>query len=276
MPPGEIVSGEIRLASRDLLKLSPRAMQDVRGGEVAMIFQEPATSLNPVFTIGHQIAEAIRLHRDLPKSEVNGEIERVLKEVRMSEPRRRMRQYPHELSGGMKQRAMIAMALACEPRLLIADEPTTALDVTIQARILDLLRKSQSEHGMAVLLITHDLGVVAEMADEVVVMYAGKVVERAPVEPLFADPRHPYTQGLFASLPRVDRHEEQLQAIQGNVPSPTNFPTGCRFRDRCPLAFERCTEEPPLVEIAPQHWAACWATAGVETASTGSRPAAAN
>lgn len=270
IPPGEIVSGQIRLEGRDLLKLSPRAMQQIRGGDVAMIFQEPATSLNPVFTIGKQIAEAIQLHRELPKSEIRGEILRVLKEVRMSEPERRLKQYPHELSGGMKQRAMIAMALACNPKLLIADEPTTALDVTIQARILDLLRKTQNEHGMAVLLITHDLGVVAEMADEVVVMYAGKVVERAPVEPLFAQPTHPYTRGLFASLPRIDRHDDRLQAIEGNVPSPVNFPTGCRFRDRCPLAFERCTEEPPLVEIQPGHWAACWATADVDAALRGS------
>ena len=258
MPPGEIAGGRIMFDGVDLVKLSMPRMRELRGGKVAMIFQEPATSLNPVFTIGSQIAEAIRLHRKLPEREIRGEMIRVLTEVRMSEPERRLDQYPHELSGGMKQRAMIAMALVCEPKLLIADEPTTALDVTIQARILELLRKSQAQHGMALLLITHDLGVVAEMADEVVVMYAGRVIERAPVEELFGRPAHPYTRGLFDSLPRIDRHDDELRAIEGNVPSPTNFPTGCRFRDRCPLAFEKCTEEPRLHEIAPGHHAACW------------------
>lgn len=262
-PPGEFAGGQILFEGRDLLKVSQRDMQRVRGGEIAMIFQEPATSLNPVFTIGAQITEAIRLHRDLPASEIRGEMIRVLTEVRMSEPERRIDQYPHELSGGMKQRAMIAMALVCEPMLLIADEPTTALDVTIQARILELLRKSQTEHGMALMLITHDLGVVAEMADEVVVMYAGRVIERAGVNELFARPAHPYTRGLFESLPRIDRHDDELRAIEGNVPSPTNFPTGCRFRDRCPLAFEKCTDEPPLAEIATDHYSACWVAASL-------------
>jgi len=257
-PPGEYAGGTIQFEGRNLLELSQHDMQEVRGGEIAMIFQEPATSLNPVFTIGKQIAEAIRLHRDLPAGKIRCEMLRVLAEVRMSEPERRLDQYPHELSGGMKQRAMIAMALVCQPKLLIADEPTTALDVTIQARILDLLRKSQAEHGMALLLITHDLGVVAEMADEVVVMYAGRVIERAGVDELFARPAHPYTRGLFASLPRVDRQDDELRAIEGNVPSPTDFPSGCRFRDRCPLAFERCTEEPPLAEVAAGHQSACW------------------
>jgi oligopeptide/dipeptide ABC transporter ATP-binding protein len=258
MPPGEIVSGEILLSGRSLLGLSQRELQRVRGGEIAMIFQEPATSLNPVFTIGDQIAEAIRLHRDLPRSEVRREVLRVLTEVRMSEPQRRIDQYPHELSGGMKQRAMIAMALSCNPKLLIADEPTTALDVTIQARILDLLRKSQAEHGMAVLLITHDLGVVAEMADEVIVMYAGQIVEQGPVADVFAKPLHPYTRGLFGSLPRVDRHDDRLQAIAGNVPPPTHFPAGCRFRDRCAYSTEKCREWPPLMTSDPNHQAACW------------------
>jgi peptide/nickel transport system ATP-binding protein len=258
MPPGEIVGGEIRLEGRNLLALSAREMQAVRGGEIAMIFQEPATSLNPVFTIGDQIAEAIQLHRNMPKADVRREVLRVLTEVRMSEPERRINQYPHELSGGMKQRAMIAMALSCNPKLLIADEPTTALDVTIQARILDLLRKTQTEHGMALLLITHDLGVVAEMADDVVVMYAGKVVEHAPVNDLFGKPLHPYTRGLFASLPRVDKHDDKLQAIEGNVPPPTQWPTGCRFKARCPLAIDKCNTEPPLIEIEPRHFSACW------------------
>jgi oligopeptide/dipeptide ABC transporter ATP-binding protein len=258
IPPGEIISGEIRLEGRDLLSLDAEELQHVRGGEIAMIFQEPATSLNPVFTIGDQIAEAVRLHRDLSEEAIRAEVVRALAEVRMSEPERRVDQYPHELSGGMKQRAMIAMALACQPKLLIADEPTTALDVTIQARILELLRDCQAERGMAILLITHDLGVVAEMAHDVVVLYAGKIAERAPVEPLFARPLHPYTRGLFASLARVDRPRERLQAIEGNVPAPTDFPTGCRFKTRCPLAAEKCDQEPPLAEIEPGHFSACW------------------
>jgi oligopeptide/dipeptide ABC transporter ATP-binding protein len=259
IPPGEIAGGRILFEDRDLLALDIEELQHIRGGDIAMIFQEPATSLNPVFTVGDQIAEAIRLHRDdIEPSDVRDEVIKALEEVRMSEPERRIDQYPHELSGGMKQRAMIAMALSCKPKVLIADEPTTALDVTIQARILDLLRKSQAEHGMAILLITHDLGVVAEMADDVAVMYAGKVVERAPVRPLFARPLHPYTRGLFSSLVRVDRRQERLQTIEGNVPAPTNFPTGCRFRTRCPMAADKCTEEPPLAEIEPGHFSACW------------------
>ena len=262
IPPAEIAGGRILLEGRgDLLRLGPRELRRVRGGDVAMIFQEPATSLNPVYTIGQQIAEAIRLHRlegPQPVTHVRQEVLRVLEEVRISEPARRLRQYPHELSGGMKQRAMIAMALACRPRLLIADEPTTALDVTIQARILELLRQSQAVHRMGLLLITHDLGVVAEMAEEVVVMYAGKVVEHAAAEPLFASPAHPYTRGLFASLPRVDRRETRLRSIAGSVPPPTRLPSGCRFKDRCPLATSQCDNEPPLVEIRPGHRSACW------------------
>ncbi|MBL9092389.1 MAG: ABC transporter ATP-binding protein [Planctomycetaceae bacterium] len=258
MPPGEIVSGQILLAGRDLVSLSEPEMRSVRGGQAAMIFQEPGTSLNPVFTIGDQIGEAIRLHRKLPKSEVRREVLRLLGEVRMSEPERRIDQYPHELSGGMKQRAMIAMALSCNPRLIIADEPTTALDVTIQARILELLRQMRETHGTAVLLITHDLGVVAETADDVVVMYAGKVAEQGDVHSVFAKPSHPYTIGLFKSLPRVDRSDDRLQAIPGNVPSPTKFPEGCRFRTRCPLAVAKCTEEPPLIDVGGGHRSACW------------------
>jgi oligopeptide/dipeptide ABC transporter ATP-binding protein len=257
-PPGEITGGSILLEGRDLLQLSAAEMRKVRGGEIAMIFQEPGTSLNPVFTIGNQIGEAIRLHRDLSAKEIREEIIRVLTEVRISEPERRIDQYPHELSGGMKQRAMIAMAIACQPKLLIADEPTTALDVTIQARILDLLRLMQEQRGMSILLITHDLGVVAEMADEVVVMYAGKVVEHADVGDLFAQPKHPYTRGLFASLPRIDVPNEKLTAIEGNVPPPTRFPSGCRFKTRCPHADSRCDSEPPLVEHTAGHEVACW------------------
>lgn len=258
IPPGEIVGGSILLEGRDLTTASAGELLEVRGGKVAMIFQEPATSLNPVFTIGDQIAEAIRLHRRLSRSEARREVLRVLAEVRISEPERRIDQYPHELSGGMKQRAMIAMALSCNPKLLIADEPTTALDVTIQARILDLLRKSQQDHGMAILLITHDLGVVAEMADEVAVMYAAKIVERAEVGELYRRPAHPYTLGLFGSLPRVDQRHSRLQAIEGNVPPSTRFPSGCRFRLRCPLAAPQCEREPPLAEVGPGHAVACW------------------
>lgn len=258
MPPGRIVGGQILFAGRDLVVLSNDEMADIRGGEIAMIFQEPASSLNPVFTVGDQIGEAIRLHRDVPEGEVRGAVLEALKQVRINEPERRIDQYPHELSGGMKQRVMIAMALSCRPKLLIADEPTTALDVTIQARILDLLRENQAEHGMAVLLITHDLGVVAETADDVVVIYAGKVVESSPLEPLFAKPLHPYTRGLFESMIRVDGKKRRLHSIDGNVPSPKNFPTGCRFRDRCPMAAEKCAEEPPLAEVEPGRFSACW------------------
>ncbi|HWB00892.1 MAG TPA: ABC transporter ATP-binding protein [Pirellulales bacterium] len=272
VPPGKIAEGQILFEGRDLVPLSAAELQKIRGGDIAMIFQEPATSLNPVFTIGDQIAEAIRLHRDVPESAIRDEVLNALTEVRMSEPERRIDQYPHELSGGMKQRAMIAMALSCKPKLLIADEPTTALDVTIQARILDLLRKSQADHGMAIVLITHDLGVVAEMADDVVVMYAGKVVEHAAVKPLFARPLHPYTRGLFGSLVRVDMHQDRLQAIEGHVPPPTNFPSGCRFRARCPLYEskgrpEKCKEEPPLAEVEPGHWSACWFAGDLAAAS---------
>jgi oligopeptide/dipeptide ABC transporter ATP-binding protein len=258
-PPAKIETGSIKLEGRELLGLRPDKLREVRGGDVAMIFQEPGTSLNPVFTVGYQIGEAIRLHRDIPAAEMYAEIVRSLKAVQVSDPERRVHQYPYELSGGMKQRVMIAMALSCNPRLLIADEPTTAVDVTIQARILDLLRDIQRERGMAILLITHDLGVVAELADEVVVMYAGQVVERAPVAELFDNPRHPYTIGLFNSLPRVDEtSKRRLEAIEGTVPPATNFPKGCRFRDRCRWATAKCLEDPPLEQVFPGHWAACW------------------
>jgi peptide/nickel transport system ATP-binding protein len=258
MPPGEIVSGQILLGGVDLVTLPPKELQAVRGGQAAMVFQEPATSLNPVFTIGDQIIEAIRLHRKLSRREARAEVIRLLTEVRMSEPERRIDQYPHELSGGMKQRAMIAMALSCNPQLIIADEPTTALDVTIQARILETLRQMREKHGTAVLLITHDLGVVAETADDVVVMYAGRIVEKADVRLLFAKPLHPYTIGLFNSLPGLDGTHARLQAIPGSVPPPTRFPTGCRFRARCPLATAKCLEDPPLMEIEQGHSSACW------------------
>ena len=259
MPPGRFESGEIRFRGKNILDLSPRELRKLRGGDIAMIFQEPATSLNPVFTIGHQVGEAIALHRpDVPRSKIRDEVLKALKSVQVSDPERRLDQYPHEMSGGMKQRIMIAMALACKPELLIADEPTTAVDVTIQARILDLLRDIQAEHHMAILLITHDLGVVAELADDVVVMYAGKVIEQGPVVELFNNPRHPYTLGLFASLPRVDETKKRLETIEGSVPPATHFPAGCRFRERCKWAGEKCTEEPPLLQIGSEHGVACW------------------
>jgi len=257
-PPARIVSGSIRYAGRDLLKLPKHELRSIRGSDIAMIFQEPATSLNPVFTIGWQIAEALRLHRKLPENEIRPEILKALKGVHVSDPERRLDQYPHELSGGMKQRVMIAMALSCNPELLIADEPTTAVDVTIQARILDLLREIQETRKMSILLITHDLGVVAEMADEVVVMYAGQIVERAAVGELFDNPRHPYTRGLFAGLPRIDGPRKRLEAIDGSVPPATNFPDGCRFHDRCQWREEKCKAEQPLLEIGEGHWSRCW------------------
>ena len=263
-PPARIESGAILFAGRDLLKLNSAELRKVRGGEIAMIFQEPAMSLNPVFTIGYQLGEAIRLHRhDVPKEGVKAEVIRALNLVHMSDPERRYQQYPHELSGGMKQRAMIAMALACRPKLLIADEPTTAVDVTIQARILDLLSRLQAETGMAILLITHDLGVVAELADEMLVMYAGHVIEKGKVSEVFADPRHPYTRGLFASLPRIDETRERLEIIEGSVPPATHFPEGCRFRERCRWAGPECTQTPGLEVIQDGHLAACWYQADI-------------
>lgn len=259
MPPGRFESGEIRFRGKNILKLSPQELRKLRGGDIAMIFQEPGTSLNPVFTIGHQVGEAIALHRpEIPKNKIRAEVLNALKAVQVSDPERRLDQYPHEMSGGMKQRIMIAMALACKPQLLIADEPTTAVDVTIQARILDLLRSLQADHHMAILLITHDLGVVAELADEVVVMYAGKVIERGPVGEIFDNPRHPYTLGLFNSLPRIDEKKQRLETIEGSVPPATHFPPGCRFRDRCRWAGEKCPQEPPLMEIGSDHAVACW------------------
>jgi len=270
-PPGEFKSGSILFEGRNLLDLTAEELRVVRGGQIGMIFQEPGTSLNPVFTVGNQIAEAIQLHESVPPRELRQRVLEALRAVRVSDPERRIDQYPHEMSGGMKQRVMIAMALACHPRLLIADEPTTAVDVTIQARILELLRQMQVERGMAILLITHDLGVVAELADQVVVMYAGQVIERAGVEDLFANPRHPYTRGLFASLPRVDRRESRLQAIEGSVPAATQFPEGCRFRERCHLAGPECLTDPVLTRLVGdgpgEHLVACWKHKELEHAS---------
>jgi oligopeptide/dipeptide ABC transporter ATP-binding protein len=258
-PPGRIAGGSIRFEGVELVGAPARQMQDLRGNGIAMIFQEPMSSLNPVFTIGEQIVEALLRHRRISRAEAVERAIAMLRKVRIPAPEQRFHEHPHKLSGGMRQRAMIAMALACEPRLLIADEPTTALDVTIQAQILDLMRTLQSESGTAVILITHDLGVVAEVADEVVVMYAGGVVERAPVQTLFDAPQHPYTVGLLGSMPRLDVQRTRLAAIEGQVPNPFRRGAGCGFAERCPFADARChAEAPALREVAAAHQSACW------------------
>jgi len=257
-PPGRIAGGEVLLDGEDLLKQSPARLRDLRGDKLAMIFQEPMTSLNPAFRVGDQIAEALIRHRKLGKEEAHEKTVEMLRRVRIPSPEQRARDYPHQLSGGMRQRVMIAMALACNPQLLIADEPTTALDVTIQAQILELMRTLRAELGTAIILITHDLGVVAELADEVMVMYAGQVVERCQAQRLFAEPQHPYTIGLLGSIPRLHLEQERLAAIEGVVPDAAAFPEGCRFHPRCPFAIEQCRREnPALREITPNHFAAC-------------------
>jgi peptide/nickel transport system ATP-binding protein/oligopeptide transport system ATP-binding protein len=281
-PPGKVLGGEIRFQGRNLLSLNEKQMREVRGKDIAMIFQEPMTSLNPVYTIGDQIVEAITLHQGVSTREAYKIAEKALADVGIADPAKRIAAYPHQMSGGMRQRVMIAMALSCQPKLLIADEPTTALDVTIQAQILELLRKLQHETGMAMLMITHDLGVVAENADTVAVMYASRVVEFATVEELFDHPKHPYTEGLFRSVPKLGEESTRLETIPGNVPNPANFPTGCKFHTRCPKARELagkmpkdqlvqitfgdeqvsvprvCVEqEPTLREVESGHWAAC-------------------
>jgi peptide/nickel transport system ATP-binding protein/oligopeptide transport system ATP-binding protein len=258
-PPGRVVAGSVMLGGRDLLGLSAREMREVRGRDVAMIFQEPMTSLNPVHSVGFQIVEALRTHGGGSARSLRERAIEALRQVRIPAPERRFDEYPHQLSGGMRQRVMIAMALACQPKLLIADEPTTALDVTVQAQILDLLRELQASTGMAIILITHDLGVVAEMADEVAVMYAGRVVERAPARALFEDPQHPYTLGLLGSIPRLDEERDRLLAIEGMVPPPFALPAGCRFHPRCPFADAACGEgaPPPLRALGEGHEAAC-------------------
>jgi peptide/nickel transport system ATP-binding protein/oligopeptide transport system ATP-binding protein len=258
-PPGKIVGGDISFEGRDLLRLSRKEMRGIRGNDITMIFQEPMTSMNPVFRVGGQIAAAIRLHRGVSKARARVQTLNLLEKVGISSAEQRLDDYPHQMSGGMLQRVMIAMALACEPKLLIADEPTTALDVTIQAQILDLLTALQKETGMAILLITHDLGVVAETADEVVVMYAGRKVEQAPVKELFAAPQHPYTRGLFASLPNILEKKRRLYTIEGNVPAATHFPEGCHFHPRCPYAMEICKKETPVYDaVGEEHHVACW------------------
>ena len=258
-PPGRIAAGEVLFEGEDLLKSAPQRLRDLRGDQLAMIFQEPMTSLNPAFTVGDQIAEAILRHRKVTPADARAQTVDMLQRVRIPSPERRALDYPHQLSGGMRQRVMIAMALACNPRLLIADEPTTALDVTIQAQILELMRTLRAELGTAIILITHDLGVIAELADEVLVMYAGQVIERCAAGKLFAEPQHPYTVGLLGSIPRLHLEQERLSAIEGFVPDAAALPSGCRFHPRCPFAIEKCKEEiPPLGEVAPGHYAACW------------------
>jgi len=268
-PPGRIVGGSMMLEGIDLLSLSEPEMRKIRGDRMSMIFQEPMTSLNPVMRIGDQIAEAVRLHRSMSRDETWKQAVEMLRLVRIPEPARRAQEYPHQLSGGMRQRAMIAMALACRPALLIADEPTTALDVTIQAQILALVLELQKELGMGLILITHDLGVVAQTAQRVIVMYAGKKVEEADVETLFASPRHPYTRGLMASIPALPTTgagtEARLAEIPGTVPALTRLPPGCAFAPRCALAIRRCHEEyPPLQDYGGDHLAACWRAAEME------------
>ena len=256
-PPAEYAAGRILLQGEDLLTSSEKRIRRVRGNQISMVFQEPMSSLNPILSIGDQIAEAIRAHRKISKREARTLATSMLRRVGIAAAETRYDEYPHQLSGGMKQRAMIAMALVCRPLLLIADEPTTALDVTIQAQILDLLRELQGELGMSVLLITHDLGVVAETCDRVAVMYAGKIVESATIQDLFEKPKHPYTHGLFRSLPTLTQNKGALAVIPGAVPSPLDFPSGCRFRTRCFLAQEVCNEEPPLRDVGGGHLAAC-------------------
>ena len=257
-PPGEIPSGEIMFDGRDLLQLGREEMQKVRGGEIAMIFQEPMTSLNPVLTIEDQLTEAILLHNKVTKSEAVGIALEALREVGINSPERRLKGYPHEMSGGMRQRVMIAMALACRPKLLIADEPTTALDVTIQRQILDLIKEIQARTGTALLLITHDLGVVAETVERVAVMYAGRIVETGSVEEVLLHPRHPYTRGLLQSIPSRGTKGKPLAVIKGVVPNPLRMPPGCKFQPRCPYAFDRCVEEPDLIAIRDGRATRCW------------------
>ncbi len=272
-PPGRIVGGRVILDDRDLLQLDEREMRDVRGNDISMIFQEPMTSLNPVMTIGRQISEAVLLHEDVSKSAAAEKAVDMLRLVKIPEPAQRAREYPHQLSGGMRQRAMIAMALACNPKVLIADEPTTALDVTIQAQILDLILAMQQRLGTSIVLITHDLGVVAETAQRVIVMYAGRKVEEAPVDALFDEPLHPYTLGLMGSVPRLSlaggsERAPRLREIPGSVPSLIDLPAGCTFAPRCAFATDVCRAQfPPYEEKRPGHFAACWHSDRVQRAA---------
>ena len=258
-PPGRIEAGSaIRLGDTDVLALEGEALRRIRGRRVGMIFQDPMTSLNPVFTAGDQIAEGVRAHFDVSRAEARQRALRLLQEVGIPDPAARLDAYPHQLSGGMRQRVMIAIALSAEPEILVADEPTTALDVTVQAQILEVLDRLRDSRGMAVLLITHDLGIVAGRADRVAVMYAGQIVEEAPTDRLFARPSHPYTQGLFASVPRITGPIERLSPIGGSVPPPGAWPSGCRFRPRCPKAFDKSETMPPLLPVGTDHRMRCW------------------
>jgi oligopeptide/dipeptide ABC transporter ATP-binding protein len=258
-PPGKIVSGRIYLEGRDLLALAPEEMRKIRGMKISMIFQEPMTALNPVFTVGSQIAEVLITHLHASKKEAMDAAIELLQSVGIPSPEKRVREYPHQLSGGMRQRVMIAMAIACKPSLILADEPTTALDVTIQAHILELLGKIQAEMGMAMVLVTHDLGLIAERADEVAVMYAGRIVEQADTKELFVNPQHPYTRGLMASIPKPgEEGRKRLRTIAGSVPRLHDLPAGCKFAPRCELKTIRCTVESELVEVKPGHLVRCW------------------
>ena len=261
-PPGRIEGGSILFEGRDLLGLSEKEMRKVRGNEISIVFQEPLSSLNPVFTCGEQIREAIALHQKLNRRKSKEKAIEMLRIVRIPDPEKRYGSYPHQMSGGMRQRVMIAMALSCQPKLLIADEPSTALDVSVQAQIIELLAELRAGRNMAILLITHDLAVVAQMADRVVVMYAGAVVEESPVKELFGSPAHPYTKGLIDSIPRLGQRLERLPMIPGNVPDPLDLPEGCRFSDRCPARFEKCVTEPPLFDQPGGRLARCWLCEG--------------
>jgi oligopeptide/dipeptide ABC transporter ATP-binding protein len=266
------VEGSIRFGSRDLLELSDEEMRDVRGNAISMIFQEPMTSLNPVYTCGDQISETISLHEGIPRRQAGERAIEMLSQVGIPDAKRRAHEYPHQLSGGMRQRVMIAMALSTNPELLIADEPTTALDVTIQAQILELMKALRERNRMAIMLITHDLGVIAEMADDVVVMYAGKVVEAADVTTVFERPHHPYAKGLLASIPRLGERRLRLEVIQGVVPNPLNLPSGCLFKRRCRYAMPVCDTPPPLQQIEPGHLSRCWLTPAGEAPAVGVDP----
>ena len=258
-PAGKIIQGKVLFQGEDLLKMSEKKLREIRGRDISMIFQEPMTSLNPVYTIGSQLTEAIILHQKVSKKEAYNRALEIMEKVSIPLPRQRIKEYPHQLSGGMRQRIMIAMAIACHPKILIADEPTTALDVTIQAQILNLMLKLKEELGTAVILITHDFGVVAEFAKWVVVMYAGKVVEEGEVRSIFEKPLHPYTQGLLKSIPSIDKKKGKLHVIKGSVPNPLDMPTGCSFHPRCPFCDDICRELPPgLKKVAFRHYARCW------------------
>ncbi len=272
-PPGRIIGGQVLFRGRDLLQATPREMRAIRGREISMIFQEPMTSLNPVFTCGEQIIETVMLHEKVNRHTARTRAVEMLELVGIPSPDQRVDDYPHQMSGGMRQRVMIAIALACRPAVLIADEPTTALDVTIQAQILELLRRLQQELGMAVILITHDLGVVAETADHVAVMYAGRVVEYCDVRATFRKPLHPYTAGLQASLPKLDVTQDRLRVIPGTVPNPARFPVGCRFHPRCPVAQNRCLTEPELVAVEPGHLSRCLRAAEIAAGTLNPVPA---